>query len=417
MAKRKTRARWGDGNIRQLGPNRFEVRASAGFDSEGHRVRPSRTVTGSRSDALAVLKRLQGELRDETYVEQHQMSVAKWLREWLDDYIKPPAKAPRTYERYKGVVEQHLIPALGKVPLQKLRGSQIRRHFDDCEGKLDRSTLALHCTVLNSALNAAIEDGLLRSNPVSTLKRRPKRKTYEEDLEAQEEIVENCWEAEEARRFLEVARAAGPQWAAFFALALDTGMRKSELCGLEWRDIDWNDGAVTVRQQLARTPKGEEPRFSVTKGRQARRIYVAPQTLRLLREHRKRQAEVKLASGGKYKDFGLVFAKEPGPRVRRPGYPLQANNLGERIFADLVEMAKVRKIKFHGLRHTCATLLLNNRVPVHYVSRRLGHKDELTTMRIYAHSLPSADKEFAAELAQIIGLGELEKTGPLAGRP
>lgn len=75
-------------------------------------------------------------------------------------------------------------------------------------------------------------DNGTRWPPLSGLKRKPRRKTYEGDLAAQEEIVENCWDAEEARRFLEVAREAGPQWAAFFALALDTGMRKSELCGL-----------------------------------------------------------------------------------------------------------------------------------------------------------------------------------------
>ncbi len=414
MARRKTRARWGDGCIVQVGPDKFLIRVSAGFDSEGHRIRPTRKVTGTREDARTVLKQLQRELSDETYVEPSEVSVGRWLREWLEDCVKPPMKSPRTYERYRSIVEAHLIPALGKVPLQKLRGSQIRRYFDDCENKLDRSTLALHCTVLNGALDVAVEDGLLRSNPLASLKRKPKRKTYQDDLEAQEEIIENCWEAEDARKFLETAQAAGPQWAAFFALALDTGMRKSELCGLMWRDVDWSEGTVTVRQQLARSPRGEPPAFAVTKGRQARRIYIAPETLRLLREHRKRQAEVRLASGGKYRDFGLVFAKEPGARVWRPGYPLQANNLGERIFANLIEMAKVKRIKFHGLRHTCATLLLNNRVPVHYVSRRLGHKDELTTLRIYAHVLVSADKQFVGELAQLIGLGN---TSPVAGIP
>lgn len=413
MARKKTHARWGDGCIVQRGPDKFLVRVSAGFDSEGRRIRPTRLVIGTRNDAREVLKQLQREILDETYVEPHEITVREWLEDWLDDCVKPPMRSPRTYERYRSIVELHLVPALGKVPLQKLRGSQIRGYFDSCEGTLDRSTLGLHYTVLNGALRAAVEDGLLRANPLSGLKRKPRRKTYEEDLEAQEEIVENCWDAEEARRFLEAAREVGPQWAAFFALALDTGMRKSELCGLQWRDVDWNDGAVTVRQQLARTGKGEEPRFTVTKGRQARRIYVAPQTLRLLREHRKHQTELKLASGGKYKDFGLVFAKEPGPRVRRPGYPLQANNLGERVFAELVQKAGVRRIKFHGLRHTCATLLLTNRVPVHYVSRRLGHKDELTTMRIYAHALPAGEKEFVAELAQIIGLADIN---PVAGR-
>lgn len=407
--KVKSRGRWGDGGIRQLGPNKWEVRASAGYNAEGQRIRPSRTVIGTRDDAKAVLQQLQRDLRDDNYVEPHNMTLKEWLDIWLDECVKPPSKAQRTYERYQEVVK-HIISELGeKVLLQKLRASQARRYFDSCDERLDRSTVALHYTVLNGALNVAVEDGILRANPLQSLRRRPKRKDYSTDLEAQNEVVENCWEAWEAKKFLDTAARFGPQWAAFFRLALDTGMRKSELCGLQWRDIDWKNGTVAVRQQLVRSGKGEDPAFRVTKGRQARLLHLAPLTLEALRVHRKHQAELKLAAGPHYRDWGMVFAKEPEPKVRNVGYPLQANNLGERVFATIVKAAGVKRIKFHGLRHTCATLLLTIRVPPNYVAKRLGHKDELTTIRIYGHALPTGDKDFAQELETIIGMADIPK--------
>ena len=117
-----------------------------------------------------------------------------------------------------------------------------------------------------------------------------------------------------------------------------------------------------------------------------------PETMDALKAHKKHQAEVRLAAGSAYHNHGLVFAKEPSRnRTDTLGCPLQSNNIGQREYAKIIEAAGVKPIKFHGLRHTCATLLLQSGAKPYEVSERLGHRDVATTMEIYAHVLPSAE--------------------------
>ncbi|MFQ5992152.1 MAG: tyrosine-type recombinase/integrase [Nitrospiraceae bacterium] len=125
----------------------------------------------------------------------------------------------------------------------------------------------------------------------------------------------------------------------------------------------------------------------------------------MLRRHRSHQAEIKLANRAAYHDHALIFAKEWG-EVRHQkhhlGDPLQMNNLGQREFAKLVKAAKVRPIKFHGMRHTCGTLLLQAGVPIKVVQERLGHKKIEITLGIYAHALPSMQQDAAVKLGAIL---------------
>jgi integrase len=200
-----------------------------------------------------------------------------------------------------------------------------------------------------------------------------------------------------------VAKAAGPQPAAFYTLALDSGARKGELCGLAWSDVDLEAGKARIVHQLL-TP-GPEPTFGPPKTGRPRTISLAAETVGLLRAHKRHQAEVKMANRTTYTDHGLVFAKEWAD-VRKHtdtlGQPLQANNLGQRGYAKLIEAAGVRRIKFHGLRHTCATLMLQAREPVHVISERLGHKKVEITLNIYAHVLPDMQQGAGDRLGALL---------------
>jgi integrase len=131
------------------------------------------------------------------------------------------------------------------------------------------------------------------------------------------------------------------------------------------------------------------------KNGQSRLIALAAQTVELLKKHKAQQARTRLELGTAYHDHGLVFTKTFGE-------PLQINNLGQREYRRIIQAAGVRSIKFHGLRHTCATLLLKAGTPVKVVSERLGHKRVEMTLNIYAHALPSMQQEAAAKLGQLI---------------
>ena len=172
-------------------------------------------------------------------------------------------------------------------------------------------------------------------------------------------------------------------------------MRKAELCGLQWPDLT-TSGRLTVQRQLVKP--GSDPIFGPVKNKAPRTLEVASGTLDLLRAHRRHQAEIKLLNRQHYHDHGLLFAKEWADMTRRYntlGDPLQMNNLGQREFAALIEAPGVRRIKFHGMRHTCATLLLQAGVPAHVVQRRLGHTRIEMTLSTYAHALPSMQQDAA----------------------
>jgi integrase len=160
---------------------------------------------------------------------------------------------------------------------------------------------------------------------------------------------------------------------------------------------------MQVVQQLL-TP-GPQPVFGPTKTGRPRTIALAPETVALLRAHKAHQAEVKMANRTTYQDHGLVFAKEYGD-VRTHaaclGHPLQINNLGQRDYLTVIKAAGVRWIKFHGLRHTCATLLLQAGVPVKVVSERLGHTKVSMTLDTYAHLLPEMQRDAAALLGGLL---------------
>jgi len=359
------------------------------------------TFHGTKKEAENALSKMVQDVYRGEFVEPSRRTLGEWLAEWVDKAIKPPARTPRAYETYRSVISRHLTPALGGLPLQGLKAADLKRYYDE-KGQgarpLDPSTLEQHHTILHSALQAAVLEGLVQRNVAKLVVGKPHAPRDRADAR------QHCWAADEARAFLAAAKAAGPQAAAFYALALDTGMRRNELAGLQWKDLDLVNARVTIERQLA--TGGSAPTFGPVKGKVARTIEISLETVALLRQHRGHQAELRLRNGEHYRDRGLVFAKEWGEvqQQRRDhlGDPLAVNNIGQREFGRLTKTAGVRRIKFHGLRHTCATLLLQAGVPAHVVQRRLGHKKIEITLNVYAHALPAQQQDAAARLAAML---------------
>ena len=173
----------------------------------------------------------------------------------------------------------------------------------------------------------------------------------------------------------------------------------------------FDTATIRIHQQLTKQPghmsdgSRRDPEWEPTKSGRERTVTIAAETVELLRAHRRRQSELKMANRTIYHDFGLVFAKEWGDAFTRKsllGEPLQGNNIGERAFLRLIKEADVKVISFHGMRHTCATLLLMAGEAIHVVSQRLGHSDVSITWNTYSHVLPNQQKQAAARLAALL---------------
>lgn len=368
----------------------------------GARKRKQRWVTfrGTRAEAEDRLTELLGARRDGDLVDRTTLTLGDWLDRWLDERVAP-ALRPGTVAAYRSNVTQHIKPALGAVRLQELRPGHLTAYY--LRSKLSRATLDIHHAILSSALRAAVTDRLLPRNVAQGVAGRPKAKAD------REEAKRHCWTKEEAARFIAAADAAGPQLSALFALALDSGMRKGELLALPWSAVDLDQGTVTIDRTLL-PAKGKDaakagPVFGPTKTGKARTVNISDETVKRLTSHRRHQAELKMRNRHAYHDYGLVFAKEWGDlhgRADSLGRPLGAGNLGGREMARVLKGSGVRRIKFHGLRHTSATLLLAAGEPAHVVAARLGHSKVQMTLEVYAHALPAHGQQAARTIGGLL---------------
>lgn len=348
------------------------------------RIQKWKTVRGTKKEAQAELTNMLHNLSRGQVISPSRMTLGEWLDEWMKSAIQPH-KRLRTYETYRSVVECHLKPALSQYRLCDLRASHLQAYYQSA--KVAPATLQQHHTILHSALKAATMQDLVPRNAASLVIGKPRGRQSLED------IRQNCWDPEEARKFLDVAKADSAHAGAFYSLAMDSGSRKAELCGLKWQEVDWDRRMVSIVRQLVKIRA--EPLFGPPKNGHTRTVLIDEKTMEALKKLKAAQAAQKLLLGTAYRDHGLVF-------TRQFGQPLNMSSIGQREFKRLISEAGVKKITFHGLRHTCATLALMEGVPVKVVSERLGHKRTEITLNVYAHVLPSMQQEAATKLGRLL---------------
>lgn len=356
------------------------------------------TVRGSYEDAVKKRNELRSALDTNTYVDTSELTFGEWLKKWwaVEQTRKIKPLRPSTISRYENVMELRLYPSqLAKTRLQDVTSIDIEGYFNT--QKVSGATMTLDHAILHRSFRKAVKNKLLVTNPVADVEDRP-RATKSDAAET------HAWSGEEAARFLAAAKKRGTQTHAFYALALESGMRKSELGGLRWANVDLDGGKIRVIEQL--TKLGKKPEWGPTKSGKTRTIDLSDEMVTLLRDHRRLQAELKMRNrDGGYHDFNLVFAKEwtdVQQRTQMLGHPLQLNNIGQGEYEQVIKAAKVPRIKFHGLRHTCATLLLQAGEPVHVVSERLGHASVMMTWQVYAHVLKDSGVKAARTMGALL---------------
>lgn len=337
--------------------------------------------SGKRRHIYAATAKEAKRLRDKAIADSqigiiappHRSTVGAFMVAWVDD-VAAHRLAPRTVERYRGIVTRHIVPSIGKVPMSKLTSQHIARLYAEKADTLAPASVRYVHAVLRSALAQAVSWRLLAVNPAQAVK--PPRKPRN-DIQP--------LNASEARALLTVA--ADDPLLALYVTALHTGMRLGELLGMTWDAIDWSRGTIEVRGTLQR--KGpKEYRLEAPKTERSRRtVPMIDQLAEALRQHRSREVERLLALGYGRDDMRWVFTD-------RWGEPIYWGHVTDRLLRPLCRQAGIREIRFHDLRHTAASMLLSHGVPVHIVADILGHTSATTTLEVYAHLMPG-DKEAA----------------------
>lgn len=368
------RRRLDDGRVR------YDVYYDLGPDPVTGRRRQRKRVFQTKREAVAFLAEQRAAVASGTAVDRSSRTVRELMEFWLDHYARHRVSA-RTFHGYEGTIRKHIIPALGNIQIQKLTSARLQAFCSEkiAEGYGPRTVELCHLHI-SQALDEAVKLGWVARNVADVVKP-PRQKAREMQT----------WSADEVRRFTAVAfeSAYGPIW----VLALATGMRRGELLGLRWSDVDFERGILSIRQTVGALPGKIE--FKPPKTATSRRkIHIAADMIDALRQHRADQLERRWTlrtKGTDWHEHDLVFANGNGG-------PIHPDN-ADRDFNRLVKRAGIKPIRIHDLRHTFATLAIQAGIPIKVVSESLGHADIAITLRTYAHVLP----EQRTELAETVG--------------
>jgi integrase len=304
-----------------------------------------------------------------------RLTVEQFLARWLE--AKRGTVRPRTWARYEELVRLHVNPKLGKRRLARLRPEQLQQCYGELQASRSPATVLKVHRMLHSAFKLAVRWGAMPQN-TTELVVAPTSQRHEFDT----------FTAEQARSFLQAAQ--GDRLEALYVLAITTGLRQGELLGLRWQDVDLERRRLQLVRQL--------------KTRQSRRAVLLPElAATALVDHRARQAAEREQQGGCWEEHGLVF-----PNL--VGRPLNRNNLRQRSFFPVLSRAGLPRIRFHDLRHSCATLLLGEGVHPKIVSDLLGHSQIGITLDLYSHVTPTMQAVAAGAMGRLLGGQDDSKT-------
>ncbi|WP_370413272.1 tyrosine-type recombinase/integrase [Streptomyces fradiae] len=312
-------------------------------------------------------------------VPTRSAKLSEWLPYWLDAFIRPPRRTLGTYDKYESHVRLYLVPMIGSKRLESLGVADVRRFLVQLEKKTTAATAKESHRVLRTALTAACREELITRN-VASLVEPPRTKTREL----------SPWSLDETLAFLAAARR-DPLYAAF-VLAIAMGLRRGELVGLRWADVDLDKRVLYVRQQTQRR-RGvlydDDP-----KGRRRRVVPLPALCIAPLRWHRMKQNDQRAKAGEKWQEGGYVF-------TTGTGRPVEPRNV-YRSFTRVAASAGLRVIRLHDARHGTATLLTAAGVAPRVVMEILGHSQISITMDVYTHVVQDTQREAISHMDRLL---------------
>lgn len=374
------------------GGHTFEIKGKDGSRLYRHVLYTNERYPNGKKKQKWLTARTKHELQDKVNAVIHfvnsggiypdsKATVGEVLSNWMVN--SRPNLSPRTSEGYQSIIEYHLIPAVGNVRLKSLKPENLQRYYSSkLKSGLSSSTVRHHAMLLHKVLADSVKHGILPRNPADalTLPKMQHTEMHILDQTQLEQVLESALDT--------------PYFTLFHVDAF-TGLRQSELLALQWNDVDLVETHLSVKRAVHHLRDGNfvfrEPKTVSSK----RIIALDPITCLVLRRWLDAEMMLCIQTGVPFKNDRLVFCKWDG----QPLIGLTVTKAWRR----LTNRLSIKNIRFHDIRHTHASLLLKQGMPVKDVAVRLGHASPATLLNIYAHALPGTEQEGANKFGEIYG--------------
>ena len=390
------------GSIEKRGKNSYRLTVSEGFDLDGKPMIHRKTVHGTKKDAEVELAKFVTEVQNGLVIDGKSLKFSEFTEIWKRDYGSKEL-APSTYKRYCRMLETRLLPYFGHFYINKIKPTDIMKFYDLLEKDtqlvrkkgnngsktkkpLSGKTILEHHRLLRAMLHKAVYWQLIVANPAERVQppkaRKPKRRSY--DDEQTKILLEN----------LELLPSEDTKYKVAIILTVFTGVRLGELMGLEWPDVDFKNGIISINrssQYLAdmgvftKVPKTESS---------IREIAIPEFIISLLEEYKLWYEEQKSIYGELWMNSDRLF-------VQADGKPMHPSTISK-WFVKYVGQIGLPVINFHGLRHTNASLLVAQNIDIAVISARLGHAQISTTLDFYVHPLLSHNRKAGYALETLL---------------
>ena len=390
------------GSIEKRGKNSYRLTVSEGFDLDGKPMIHRKTVHGTKKDAEVELAKFVTEVQNGLVIDGKSLKFSEFTEIWKRDYGSKEL-APSTYKRYCRMLETRLLPYFGHFYINKIKPTDIMKFYDLLEKDtqlvrkkgnngsktkkpLSGKTILEHHRLLRAMLHKAVYWQLIVTNPAERVQppktRKPKRRSY--DDEQTKILLEN----------LELLSSEDTKYKVAIILTVFTGVRLGELMGLEWQDVDFKNGIISINRSsqylsdmgvFTKVPKTESS---------IREIAIPEFIISLLEEYKLWYEEQKSVYGELWTNSDRLF-------VQADGKPMHPSTISK-WFVKYVGQIGLPIINFHGLRHTNASLLVAQNIDIAVISARLGHAQISTTLDFYVHPLLSHNRKAGYALENLL---------------
>jgi len=406
------------GSIQKRGENTYLLTVSAGFGLNKKRLRYTKTITAtSDRQAKKILNAFEAEVQSSTYIAPDKMSFTAYANYWLENHAKVNL-APKTYQRYKEMLDLRIIPAFSEMKLSQIRVDHLHKFYDNLredgmrldkrKGTLSDRTIKHHHRLLTTMLTFALQWQFISDNPARRVIPPKVKKT-----EAR------YFGDDDALRLINALNTAPAKYRLMCLLTIYSGLRRGELMGLRWEDIDTENHAITV-YQTSQYVRGLGTIIKDPKNKTSERTISIPpffaDMFKLLQweqtSDKNKLTDENDPAMSRWVETGLVFVRDNGEAMHPDTITkwfvkfIAGFNAAVKKDDDKTPEEKdalyVPNINFHGLRHTNATLLISQNMDIITISKRLGHSNTSTTLNIYGHKIKSLDRTASEKLENLL---------------